>query len=162
MEPESSFWASGRPSSRAKSCVFITPVLVPGPARAAQLGRRTDVSPLGTGIGVSVVGVTLNDIALTNLDGKPTTLAELSDGATLVVNVASKCGLTRHWRGWPKAIATAAWRSSASRATSSWARNPATGLKGSWFVSALAWNMGAFRRNPVALVLRNETNDVLA
>lgn len=43
---------------------------------------------------VSVVGVTLNDIALTTLEGKPTTLAELSDGATLVVNVASKCGLT--------------------------------------------------------------------
>ncbi|PRI16231.1 glutathione peroxidase [Mycobacterium shigaense] len=38
--------------------------------------------------------MTLNDIALTTLDGKPTTLAELSDGATLVVNVASKCGLT--------------------------------------------------------------------
>ena len=42
----------------------------------------------------SVIGVTLRDIALTTLDGKPTTLAELSDGATLVVNVASKCGLT--------------------------------------------------------------------
>lgn len=38
--------------------------------------------------------MTLNDIALSTLDGKPTTLAELSDGATLVVNVASKCGLT--------------------------------------------------------------------
>ncbi|OBH61527.1 glutathione peroxidase [Mycobacterium sp. E2479] len=38
--------------------------------------------------------MTLNDIALTTLDGQPTTLAELSDGATLVVNVASKCGLT--------------------------------------------------------------------
>ena len=35
-------------------------------------------------------------------------------------------------------------------------------MNGSWFVSALAWNMGAFRRNPVALVLRDETNDVLA
>ncbi|SPM41978.1 Glutathione peroxidase, house-cleaning role in reducing lipid peroxides [Mycobacterium numidiamassiliense] len=43
---------------------------------------------------VSVMDVTLKDIALTTLDGKPTTLAELSDGATLVVNVASKCGLT--------------------------------------------------------------------
>ena len=43
---------------------------------------------------VSVIGVTLKDIALTTLDGKPTTLAELSDGATLIVNVASKCGLT--------------------------------------------------------------------
>jgi glutathione peroxidase len=43
---------------------------------------------------VSVVGVTLKDIALTTLDGKPTTLTELSCGATLVVNVASRCGLT--------------------------------------------------------------------
>jgi glutathione peroxidase len=38
--------------------------------------------------------VTLKDIALTTLDGQPTTLAELSGGATLIVNVASKCGLT--------------------------------------------------------------------
>ena len=36
----------------------------------------------------------LTDIALTTLDGKTTTLAELADGAVLVVNVASKCGLT--------------------------------------------------------------------
>jgi glutathione peroxidase len=36
----------------------------------------------------------LTDIALTTLDGKPTTLAELANGAALVVNVASKCGLT--------------------------------------------------------------------
>lgn len=38
--------------------------------------------------------MSLNDIPLTTLDGKPTTLAELTTGATLVVNVASKCGLT--------------------------------------------------------------------
>ena len=36
----------------------------------------------------------LTDIALTTLDGRSTTLAELADGAALVVNVASKCGLT--------------------------------------------------------------------
>ena len=36
----------------------------------------------------------LTNIALTTLDGRPTTLAELADGAVLVVNVASKCGLT--------------------------------------------------------------------
>jgi glutathione peroxidase len=36
----------------------------------------------------------LTDIALTTLDGRPTTLAALADGAALVVNVASKCGLT--------------------------------------------------------------------
>ncbi|OBF50518.1 glutathione peroxidase [Mycobacterium sp. 852002-50816_SCH5313054-b] len=38
--------------------------------------------------------MTLKDIALTTLDGNATTLAELSSGATLIVNVASKCGLT--------------------------------------------------------------------
>ena len=36
----------------------------------------------------------LTDIDLTTLDGRSTTLAELADGAVLVVNVASKCGLT--------------------------------------------------------------------
>jgi glutathione peroxidase len=38
--------------------------------------------------------VSLNEIPLTTLDGKATTLGELSAGPTLVVNVASKCGLT--------------------------------------------------------------------
>jgi glutathione peroxidase len=36
----------------------------------------------------------LSDIALTTLDGQATTLGQLADGAVLVVNVASKCGLT--------------------------------------------------------------------
>jgi glutathione peroxidase len=36
----------------------------------------------------------LFDIPLTTLDGQSTTLAGLSDGAVLVVNVASRCGLT--------------------------------------------------------------------
>ena len=38
--------------------------------------------------------MSLNDIALTTLDGQPTSLADYADGAVLVVNVASKCGLT--------------------------------------------------------------------
>jgi glutathione peroxidase len=38
--------------------------------------------------------VSLNQIPLTTLDGLGTTLGELSSRATLVVNVASKCGLT--------------------------------------------------------------------
>lgn len=36
----------------------------------------------------------LTEIALTTLDGRATTLAELADGAAFVVNVASQCGLT--------------------------------------------------------------------
>jgi hypothetical protein len=35
------------------------------------------------------------------------------------------------------------------------------GMNRSWLVSALAWNMGALGRNPIALILRDETNDVL-
>jgi glutathione peroxidase len=38
--------------------------------------------------------MSLSDIALTTLDGKPTSLAEYADRAVLIVNVASKCGLT--------------------------------------------------------------------
>ncbi|VEG57873.1 glutathione peroxidase [Mycolicibacterium aurum] len=41
----------------------------------------------------------LTEIPLTTLDGRPTTLAELADGAALVVNVASKCGLTPQYTG---------------------------------------------------------------
>ncbi len=40
------------------------------------------------------MSVSLKDIPLTTIDGTDTTLAELSSRATLVVNVASKCGLT--------------------------------------------------------------------
>jgi glutathione peroxidase len=38
--------------------------------------------------------MSLTDISLTTLDNKPASLAEFVDGAVLVVNVASKCGLT--------------------------------------------------------------------
>jgi glutathione peroxidase len=38
--------------------------------------------------------MSLTDIPLTTLDGKATSLAEYADRAVLVVNVASKCGLT--------------------------------------------------------------------
>lgn len=41
----------------------------------------------------------LTGIPLTMLDGRSTTLAELADGAALVVNVASKCGLTPQYTG---------------------------------------------------------------
>jgi glutathione peroxidase len=36
----------------------------------------------------------VTDIALTTLAGEPTTLAQYAEGPVLIVNVASKCGLT--------------------------------------------------------------------
>ncbi|APE18244.1 MULTISPECIES: glutathione peroxidase [Mycolicibacterium] len=38
--------------------------------------------------------MSLTDIPLTTLDGKPTSLGDYADRAILLVNVASKCGLT--------------------------------------------------------------------
>lgn len=38
--------------------------------------------------------MSLRDIPLTTIDGRETTLAEWSDSVVMVVNVASKCGLT--------------------------------------------------------------------
>ena len=43
--------------------------------------------------------MTLHDIALTTLDGRPTTLGEYAGRALLVVNVASRCGMTPQYTG---------------------------------------------------------------
>jgi glutathione peroxidase len=42
----------------------------------------------------TVSGMSLTEIPLTTLDGKSTSLADYADRAILLVNVASKCGLT--------------------------------------------------------------------
>ena len=43
--------------------------------------------------------VTLHDIAVKTLDGRPTSLSDLAGRTLLVVNVASQCGLTPQYTG---------------------------------------------------------------
>jgi len=42
--------------------------------------------------------MSLNDISLVTIDGEPTSLAQYADKVKLIVNVASRCGLTPQYR----------------------------------------------------------------
>ena len=50
--------------------------------------------------------MTLHDVSLTMLDGRTTTFGEFSGRAVLVVNVASRCGLTPQYAGLEKLAET--------------------------------------------------------
>jgi hypothetical protein len=60
------------------------------------------------------------------------------------------------------ALRTSAMKTSRRQVKSASGSGLRPGPSGSRLASALPWNMGAFLRNPTALVLRDETNDLLA
>jgi glutathione peroxidase len=47
---------------------------------------------------MSIDLLTLNDIPLVTIDGEPTSLAQYADKVKLIVNVASRCGLTPQYQ----------------------------------------------------------------
>ena len=56
----------------------------------------------GFAVAAIVTKVTLYDVDVTTLDGRATTLGEYAGKALLIVNVASRCGLTPHYEGLEK------------------------------------------------------------
>src|SRR3954469_18926521 len=69
---------------------------VPDDISGLERARREDPRPPGAGAGMTE----LLDLPLTSLGGKPTTVGQLTAGkAALVVNVASRCGLTPQYAG---------------------------------------------------------------
>lgn len=44
------------------------------------------------------IGLSLNDIPLVTIDGEPTSFAAYADNVKLIVNVASRCGLTPQYK----------------------------------------------------------------
>jgi glutathione peroxidase-family protein len=70
---------------------------------ATRIGRQTAVVPHGN-VGC-MTAAPIHDIPLTTLDGDPISLSQFADRAVLVVNVASKCGLTPQYSALQKLAA---------------------------------------------------------
>lgn len=60
---------------------------------APQSGRKTSLPAACVGFGMSI-----NDIPLVTIDGELTSLAQYADKVKLIVNVASRCGLSPQYK----------------------------------------------------------------
>jgi glutathione peroxidase len=70
----------------------------PGPSGRGSGNHRVD-SPSGPAEGQEREARSIYDVSISSLDGRPTDLHDYEDGAILLVNVASQCGLTPQYTG---------------------------------------------------------------
>jgi glutathione peroxidase len=68
------------------------------PTPEPEAGRKVEHIPVRKGLR-SLPGMTIYDVDIESLQGQPLTLSQYEGQAVLVVNVASKCGLTPQYTG---------------------------------------------------------------
>ena len=71
------------------------------PGRRVASSRGTSLTARSVGTGVTTnpsLALSLNDIPIVTLDGESTSLAAYADKVKLIVNVASRCGLTPQYQ----------------------------------------------------------------
>lgn len=86
-------WSSTEGEVDRATAATVPRSRAPGPAASGDRDRRS-VRPSAAAPAYGVVMTALQEIPLTTITGEPATLGDMAGTVLLVVNVASKCGLT--------------------------------------------------------------------